>query len=538
LSAINKDEEAIKWYEESIEKLHSHPTLVNSARFCPMYNNLGLLHSKYKEFNEAKKYFFNSKNQAERINYNRMLGTIYNNIGDLALKQGDTATALEYFKKAEEISKKVNNVTTLALTYTNYGEMNIKLGRFHEAEAYLLEAKRLTKDFNINWLKIMIDDNLALAKNRISNFNRFYKFLWADYPEILQNKITSVNPLIKSYLVYLYEIGDRTTIEAILYSDIDFHETQDEDFYYQILAMLSIFKRDYQTGINNYKIALEYARQSTSSYSIAINSVYLANCHCLNNEPEKAREYLDSAEVLIKANKYGYWDVFKEIIRLKVDFLRKEVPLRNILRAAFALLPEISKNSYFLLEIELYGIIIHIYKEIGANKLAQNIYKQYSEKVRDAIRGLPESDQKRYFSNKKVGLKNINEFNIYYIAARKQVKSSNWNEEILPLLRLEDTERIKFFLNQKIKEYFAPHCFAVFIFNANTIPRATGLLQQDSSLYMQSNLDVSLLSQKEIILNANKAIEKNHAVTFTLNKRHTIITPLMLKHSKIGRAHV
>ena len=533
LSSLNKDEEAINWYEDSIVKLQQSHSQINTARLGSLYNNLGILYCKYKMFPEAQKLFFNCKKEWERINYDRLLGTIYNNIGDMSLRQGDTNNALEYFKKAEQISRKVNNKRSLALAFINYGETNIKLGKFIEAENYLFEAKKILNDINNPSLSVAIDNNFALAKNKVINFYQFYKFLEAEFPEILQGKIKEITPLTKSYFFYLYEIGDREKIESILYSDLNFSITQDEDFYYQLLAMLSTLKGDFVTAIDNYKLALDYAQKTTSYYSLSIIYLNLAICYCLNNEADKAMEYLENSELLIKVNNYHYWNIVKDITRIKIYFLKSDIPLRTLLRKAFYLLPIVKNSHYFLQEIELYRIIIQIYERLNAKKLAQSFYKTYSEKVRDAIRYLPETDQKKFLSTKKITIKNINDINFFFIVKRATVKPSEWNNEILPLLRLEDTERIKFFLDQKINQYFAPDSYAVITLNSNSYSLQS-ISTQNYSIYLQNKFSISVLNIKEVIFNINKAIEDNRTITIKVNQKNTVISPIMLKHSKIG----
>lgn len=596
LTALGNDEEAISWYEDAIIKLQKSVNAKNSGvlysasgfsytgSLGSLYNNLGIIYCKFKMYSDAQRLFLQCKKEWEKLNYDRLLGTIYNNIGDMALRQGDTVNALEYFQKAEIISKKIDNKRSLSLAYINYGETNIKLGKFIEAEKNLLEAKKNILEVENASLKTAIDNNLALSKNKIINFNHFYSYLIAEYPQILtwasgstnehydntlglNNKSLSLNPLIKSYIFYLFELGDKEKIENILYKDLSYTRTQDEDFYYQLLAMTAILKNDYETAIENFKSALEFAELSTSSYSLSIIYLNLAICYASTNSPLHAEENLSKAEFLIKTYNYYYWSVLKDITQIKINLLKNEIPLRQTLRDALSILPAIKSNHYFLLEIEIYSILMHIYKELNSMHLAQQYFKMYIDKVHEAVRNLPENDQRIFINLKKGNIKNINDANFYDISSRVKIKSNEWNKQVLPLLRLEDTSRIKFFLEKKIVEYFCPSSFAVVVLNANTIKsgvKNTGFIEKIShnkkeslanidditensesevnplfalgnyAVYLENNFNAKLLENQVIIDLIKESIEKDSVLTVKYEGRHTLISPILLKTSKIG----
>jgi len=53
-------------------------------------------------------------------------------------------------------------------------------------------------------------------------------------------------------------------------------------------------------------------------------------------------------------------------------------------------------------------------------------------------------------------------------------------------------------------------------------------------VYLQENFAPTILNQSILLKHVNKALTENRPVSFTLNKKNTIIAPLMLKYSKIG----
>ena len=523
-----KTEEAILWYEDCLNLIEKP----KSTKLGAVYNSLGILYCKEKMYSDAKRMMFLCKAEWERLNYDRLLGIVYTNIADMYLWQGNTKKSIEFLVKAESLYKVTKKYRFLAANQINFAETYIKLGRFNEAENYLNQAKALGKSLNIAEYDSTIAYNMALVKNKTQNFYHFYNFIETEFPDVLNNKIIALNPAIKSYFFYLYEIGDKDKITSILYSDFNLTKTKDQDFYFQVLAMLSILKGNYHTAINNYLVALDYAHKSMSAYTITIIYINLAITYYLNNEVDKAIEYIDKADPLIEENDYQYWRSLANITRIKANMLKKEVPIRKILRDAFNQLNLIKNNHYFLLEIELYGIIVQIYNELNAYKHSQSYYRIYTEKVRDAVRNLPEKEQKNYHHQKQSLLKSITDFSIYNIVGRDKIKPTDWNKEILSLLRLNDVNRIKFFLNLRINKFFSPYTYAIIIFNSGA--SHTKLNQANYSVYLSNNFDEILLKNDEIVNYANKSIADDKLLQFNFDGKHFLISPIILKQSKIG----
>jgi len=528
LREMNKQEESIIWYEEAITKLEPNININMGS----IYNNLGVCYTDLKLYPEAEKALFRCKDEWERVNHFRSLGSVYVNLADMYLHQGQTHQSLEYLKKAEQLTQKVSNPRLMAFIFNNFGETFIKMGKFFDAVMYLTQGKTMNSNAFSQIIENDLNNNLALALHKTNNFYQFYTFLASTFPHILENIIVAINPVVRTYIFYLFEIGDKDTIESIIYSDFNLTKLHDQDFYYQVLAMLSILKGDYNTGINNYIISLEYVQKSKSSYALAIIYINLATALCANNEPEKATQYLDKAEKLIVENDYLYWEVVCKLTRMQIACLDKDISLREILREAFTLLTVAKANNYFKMEIELYSLIIHLYNELDAFKYSQAYYKIYTEKTRDAVRNLPEKDQKRYLTLRKATLKNIDDFLLMRIASRTKVKPVDWNEEILQLLRLEDAQRIKYFLDAKIQQFFSPFTYAIAIFSSPSLVKA--LSTKNYSIYLQKNFDESLLNLKQIVAYADEVIEKGKIVTFVHENKHFIICPILLKYSQIG----
>jgi signal transduction histidine kinase len=272
----------------------------------------------------------------------------------------------------------------------------------------------------------------------------------------------------------------------------------------------------------------------------------LANTYYLCNNTENAIEFANKAEKLIVENGYQYWEVYKNLIKIKIRLLESKVSFRLLLREALSHLSIIRENHYFLLEIELYSIIIHLYNELNAYNHSQSYFKLYCAKVNDVARNLPENMQQNYIEKlKKTHIKNIRDFSFLGIVPRYRVKPTEWNEEILSLLRLDDVSRIKSFLNDKIIQYFAPHSHAIIIFRSGK-PQ-TNLTKSAFTIYSQNNFNEQMLSDESVISQIVKVIDSDKSIQFrykakkaeenALNFEKTtnvVVSPLFLKHSRIG----
>ena len=545
LVAAGRYSEAVQCYEATLAKLENSSQLITPTHLTALYFNLGLIYSKYdlienasnafliNVHQEAEKLFILALQIAEKIKYDRLTELIHIEIGDLALKQGNTSLALEYFQKAVNLSIILNNKPGLIMAYISFGEAHIKLGKYIEAESYLNNAHELTDEHSTIATKTQIDHNFALCKNKIYNFSYFYNFFQQNYSHLDLHEVKNYSPIIKSYLLFRIEIGDLDTLKKYIYQRLNHTEKYKDDFYYQVVAHIACGNKDYPLAIKNYNIALESATKINSSYAISIIDVNLAICYYHYNDLNKAEEYLLQARTLILKNNYYYWRLVLEITQLKIYLLKKDIHLRYILRETLALLPEIIKNSYFLLEIELYSILVQLYIELKSLKLANKYYIRYTEKVFDAVRGLPEVDQQLFFKIKKINLKSINECNFFQVTNRMKYKLTHWNFVILELLRLEDTERIKYHLNTKIDHLFAPYAYAIIIFNKHdTLLKP--YLNSSFTIYTQKNFHLQILRDNNLIQQITKAIENNKQVLTIINSQNTIIMPLALKDSLIG----
>ena len=532
LIAQNKEDEAIVWYENCQKKIYEKQPNISIIVLGDFFHNLGTLFIKRKMFQDAKIFLISCIKEWERINYHRLLGIVYNNMGDIFLRQGETNEAISYFLKAENIAKKNNNKKSLAITYKFYAETEIKRGDFLKAEYYLIKAKTLLAEIHNDEYKNIIDNNLALIRIKIKDFSYFNAFLKSEYPDVLENNFTNINPLIKSYILFLYELGDVDKLQSIINFDLNFSSTQDDDFYYQIFAFMATLKGDFCTAINNFQIALDFAKKTKNHYAIAIINIYLSICFCRLNNINKAHECLDESEIIICKYDYMYWKTFMDITRLRLLLLDRNISLRTILRTAFSLLPDIEKNKYFLLEIELYTIIIQIYYALKSSKMVLMYKKIYKDKINNAVKYLPEADKVRYQNHKKSSLNKTNSIDFHYVAPRNLMKSIEWNETILSILRLEDATRIEELLNKYILQYFSPHSYAVMIFKKELSKHS--IMNSDYDIYMQYQFNPDLLKDEEFAEKIGIAILNQKIKTFSINKINNVVCPLELRNKRIG----
>ncbi len=493
-----------------------------------LYNNLGSFYSNEKNIADAYKHFMNAKAIWEKLNYNRSLGIVYNNLGDLSLRQGDTKNALEYFEKALEISNKIGVRRSQVLAWLNFGETYIKLGQFLKAEEHLCKAKEMCLTLESKLFYEGIVYNLAIVRSKIGSFKYYLDFIKENQPELLTGQIKALTPLTKTYFYYLFETGQSQKINNLLYNNphLDFSNNHEEEFYYQILGLLSMHKRDYHTALQNINLALEQSIKNKSSYAQAINYIRQTECYLGLNRFENAEKSFENAKQLIDNYGFKYWSLVLDILSIKIQLAQKEIPLRVLLRRTLELIPVIEKNDIYALQLELYSIIIQIYNDLKAEKLGLQYFRKYKEKVENNAKGLPLEDQESYYRITKYNQTDHHNLHIHEVGSRMRQNKEKWQEHLYNLLKLEELSRIKFSLDKAITTLLAPDFYGIVL---NDEIRA-----QSPKLFLKYNCDeASLLTHpyNKYILDS---IETDKIIAMKLDFRHTLFIPLRLKSARVG----
>lgn len=531
ISKFENENEAILYLEKALTKIRQVNDASAILRLGSLYNNLGILYSNNKLYPEAKKYYDLTLNIWERHHHQRLLGTIYNNFGDFYLKQGVTIIALNFFKKAKAASELINNSRGMILALLNFGEAYIKLGDFVKAEEYLTEAKHFSEKVESHLFYKSIIYNLGTTKSKLYNFSNYLNFIHSEEVKTEFYDISSINPLIKSYFYYLCEIGQTEKINSLFLNNINFTKSHDEEFYYQIVGIVSLLKNDFNNAKNSFQKALVYATQIKSNYSISINYLRLAQCNIKLNNFKDAEENLKNAALLIEAHNFRYWGVVVQLFRVIIGLSKKEIPLRILLRNAFHILKITRENHYFILEIDCLAIISQIYESLSAHKCALQYFHDYQHKVRESIKDIPEEDQKTYSQIRKMYITQPKDFSLYPVANRNLKKNENCQNELFGLLRKDDVFEIYHALEKAIKDSFAPHRFAI-LYTKKVVSPESFLDPGNHTFYLSRKMNTEDFEPyKELMI---ASIKTKNVQTKTINDHHVMCAPLSLRSSNYG----
>lgn len=530
ISRFDNEQEAIAYLESVLSKIRQVTDTPSTIRLASVYNNLAILYSSNKMYEEAKEYFFNTKAIWEKIHHERLLGTIYNNIGDYYLKQGNTIQALESFQVAKDISEKIHNSRGVILALLNFGEANIKLGNFTEAEKYLLEAKEETEKLENKLFYKSILYNLGIAKSKINNFNYYLSFINQDEVKSEFHDITQINPLIKSYFYYLCEVGQTEKINSLFLNNINFTKTHDEEFYYQILGIVAMLKSDFTTARNNFQKSLQYANQIKSNYSISINYLRLALCNIKLMNYKEAEENLKSANTIIDTYKFQYWSVVIMIFKIQLGLNKKETPLRTLLRKAFETYRLAKENCYFVLELDCLALICEIYEALSARKHATSYYQIYQQRVKEVARNIPEEDQKTFYQIRKIYIQNVKDFSLFPITNRHS-KGEYWQDELYGLLKIDDMNQIRYLLDKYINELFSPYKMMIII-TKKAVSYNDFLEPLNYETFLVRNFSpFELIEYNDLI---KESLSKREVMVHNAEGRNIMVAPLWLRSNSYG----
>jgi signal transduction histidine kinase/serine/threonine protein kinase/tetratricopeptide (TPR) repeat protein len=496
-------------------------------RLGSIYNNLAYFYIRQRNLEEATANFGHALEIWERVKYLRSLGLVYNNLGDLALRQGDTRTGFEFFQRAFDICKGLNQKRGMSLAFLNFAEANIKLGNFNEAEEYLLKAERIIQSQDNREHLTSVHWNLALAKGRVRNFGHYYQYIAKIAPHLIQGDILDITPLEKTWFYYLYNVGDIDRINQILQknSDLDFAEQHEEEFYYQILGLLSLHAHDYESAAAHFTQSRQFAIRNRSAYAQAILGIREAQALIGLGRIEQARLALSASLKYIESHNFHYWGLMIRFLEIDLDLQDESVPLRRILRDLLDMQDSLHRNRLFMFEVALLERITQIYAELRADDLADLYYSRYREKVQEAVTGIPERHQRIYLANKQADRPDARSLKTIRILPRYFYQKEDWQEQLYDLFKLNEIERMKFFIDKTIQNLLAPYCYAIFL---------TEDLKNGAPPFLSYNMNCGQTQLGEYSENMEKAIAANKILARSLNERNVLFIPLMIRTNRVG----
>lgn len=519
-------DEGINIIEDYLQNIKTQNNPNYFIKLGRLHNSLGVLYRNKRLLDEADKNFEIARKIWERIDYKRQLVAVYNNIGDVALTKGDTNKAFENFRKAENISEQIDSKRYGVLVLLNQGEAHIKLGNFTIAENFLKKAYVSSKKLETKPFFKSIINNLAIAKSKIKNFNYYYKFIKEHVPNLIKGDIYQITPLTKTFFYYLYEIGDYKMIEQMLKKSEDlFFESHEHEFYYQMLGFLKITKADYSNGLKIIDKAFTYSKQNKSDYAQTINSIRLSECYTGLGEMQKAITACKKAEELCEKNNFKYWETVLKIKKIKIHLLDGNVNLRILLRNLFKLIGYVQKNELFLLETEVYGLIVQIYAYLNMRRKAKLFFERYKLSIYANTKRLPKHDRELYCRKTKYYLEHYTGFKTIKIEPRFTELAEKWQEELYDILKLRDTSRMKFFINRTIIKLLAPYYYAIILKDE---------IEKRKEPFLKLNVENEYLYSDKMFMYIQESLNNNKIIFKKINKSHILFIPLKIKTAEVG----
>nr|MDA3812701.1 ATP-binding protein [Candidatus Cloacimonadota bacterium] len=519
-------DEGINIIEDYLQNIKTQNNPNYFIKLGRLHNALGVLYRNERLLDEADKNFETARKIWERISYKRQLVAVYNNIGDVALTKGDTNKAFKNFKKAKIISEQIDSKRYRVLILLNQGEAHIKLGNFTIAESYLNKAYVSTKELESKPFYKSIINNLAIAKSKIKNFNYYYEFIKEHVPNLINGEIYKVTPLTKTFFYYLYEIGDYEKIEQMLKKSEDlFFESHEHEFYYQMLGFMKISKTDYAAGLEIIDKAFTYSKQNNGDYAQTINCIRLCECYSGLEETTKAISTCNIAEELCEKNNFKYWETVLEIKKIKIQLLDENVNLRILLRHLIKLIRYLKGNQLFLLETEVYGLILQIYAYLDKKRKAKLFFERYKQSIEEATAKLPQHDKELYYRKTKFDLIDYSGLQTIKIQPRFTESTEKWQDELYDILKLRDTSRMKFFIDKTISKLLAPDYYAIILKDE---------IEKSKEPFLKHNVEIEYLYSDKLLIHIQESLTINQVISRKINKAHILFIPLKIKTAEVG----
>jgi signal transduction histidine kinase/serine/threonine protein kinase len=492
-----------------------------------LHNRLGLCYSSQKNIEEADDHFNIAYSIWKRFNIANLLCIVYNNMADLFLKQGFTKKGDEFAQKSYNLASEQDLKMSAARAMINMGEAQIKLGGFQNAEDLLNKALKLVERYQIDDYSETIRINLALAKSKIKSFSYYLDFVHPIYPKLLEGYITDINPLIKTYFYYLYELSHVKKLQKLLNKNthINYHESHEDEFYFNVQSLIAILNHDYSQALDHLKSAKNYASEVKNQYAITVFHISEIECYIGMNEYTQAKELIGKALEIASVHDYNYWRTKLLYLSHAVDLRDGKVPLRKILRGLIDLNIACEECEYFLLRVKIFKEIIGILITVSAEKEAEEWFISYKKLLQVSTDNIGDDDKEVFLKNNYYYIESIKQYDVSNIASRFSNTKFHWSELQYSFLNINSSDRVKFFIEKGLTEIIAPWKYQLMIYSEKI---------RAYSVYLKSANTTGYLMTPEIYAIINEAFKDDSIKVEQFDSCNNMIIPLQIKNHKIG----
>ncbi len=526
-SLVKDADRAIKTIEDFLATLPpEHDTNV-MIRLANMHNNLGVFYSNQKNIDEADEHLFSALSIWKRYNVRRYLGLIYNNISDLYLKQGISLLSEHYSEIGYKYAEELNLTMTKALALLNQGEAKIKMGDFVSAEQKLMESQELILSKNSTSYLLSIQRNLALAKSKIIGFGHYFQFIQDNEPELINGYIREINPLVKTYFYYLNEMFHTKKLKKLITKNvqINYKHLHEEEFYHNVLSLIALSEKDYETALNELKQAMRHAGEINNNYAIAVFYVLQIQCYYGMRDLERAKELIEVALPIVRENRYYYWQCKLNIMKLKLDLLDPEIPLRKLLRSTEEYISEWENHQYYQLNVELMQIRLQILVELKQDSLAESCFDKYKTYLDAVTTDISSDDKANYLSVNQYSIANVRKFELVPITGRSKDLRYRWNEMLYNIANVYNVDRIKFLIEKGLNQVLSPWRFRLMQYSDKI---------QNYTCFQSYNTDQDSLTDVDFLPYIEKAFKLDNVVIFKAQNKNMMVAPFQSGSKRIG----
>lgn len=524
---MNDTDRAIKTIEDFLAQLPSeHDTRV-LIRLAAMHNDLGVFYSDQKNIEEADEHLNTALSIWKRYNIKRYLGLIHNNISDLYLKQGATVISMHYSELGYQYADELNLTITKALALLNQGEALIKMGSFGSAEEKLMECRNLVLSKHSTQYLKSVERNLALAKSKIKGFGYYFQFISEMQPELIAGDIKEINPLVKTYFYYLNEMGHTKKLKRLLTKNIhiNYRHLHEEEFYHNVQSLIAMWDHDYEAALRELKLAIRHAGEINNNYAIAVFYVMEITCYYGLGDIQRAAELIEMVLPIIKEGNYRYWQCSLEVMILKLDLLKPEIPLRDILRRVEVYQKAWAEDAYYQLDLKLMQIKIQILLAMKQDELAASCFDEYKKLIEAACEGISADDRENFYRISFYHIKDMQGFDPVPIAPRAKELRRNLNELIYNIANVNNPDKVLFLFQKGIQAVLAPWQYRLMQFEKKIM---------NYSPLQNYNGDKHGYVGAELSPYIERAFKNDALIPAHLNGRNLVIVPLTSASQRLG----
>ncbi|MGQ9595152.1 MAG: tetratricopeptide repeat protein [Anaerolineae bacterium] len=129
-------EEALRWLQQALRELDLDPGAAMAVERARVYNDLGWLHFRRGEMQEALAWTTRCLSIVEGTDHYGELAAAYNRLVGMCFRLGDWEQARDYAERGLRLRQRMGDTYGLALSYTNLGGLAMFMGDWDQAIAH------------------------------------------------------------------------------------------------------------------------------------------------------------------------------------------------------------------------------------------------------------------------------------------------------------------------------------------------------------------------------------------------------------------